>query len=86
VRKLTEAQKIIIRAALRDAHNWMAVTNLKGFSIFLNMITKRYIRKVVVTNEEIKELYSTIARRVNDKCLDIGDVESKGYGGNGLGE
>jgi len=31
IRKLTEAQKILIRSALREAHNWMALNNLKGF-------------------------------------------------------
>ena len=72
VKDLSEPQKITIKTAILSAHDWMGTKSVQAIETLFKFISRKYTnRHKLITKNEGIELYSIIAKRVNDKSLDL---------------
>ena len=64
---------------IMSAHTWMGLKSVEALETLLNFISRKFInRHKLITKEQAINLYSVIARRINDKSLDLSSLETQG--------
>jgi hypothetical protein len=62
---------LIIKQLIK-VHDWMGQLNLSAFETFIKMIRNKFQNvNYKFPNDDLIELFTTIARRISDNALDL---------------